>query len=243
MAGRQPEHRVRVPIVRQEWRTMTFIHWSYPPEVIRPLLPDDLEVDVRDGRAWVSLTAFVLSDQRPGVVPSLGGLSTFPETNLRTYAIGTDGRDGLHFLDLEAGSAITASALRTMLDLPYHHARMDVTREPVLRYRSSRRTSSGLLGHDIEVQVGRPIPGGAEDTLDQWLAGRWRAFGRVLGRRIVTPVRHEPWPLHEAVLIRDEQDLLAAAGLPQPPEAPLVHYSPGVSAAIGLPRPVQPRRA
>jgi uncharacterized protein len=243
MAGRQPEHRVRVPVVRQEWRTMTFIHWSYAPEVIRPLLPDDLEVDVRDGRAWVSLTPFVLTDQRPGVVPSLGGWSTFPETNLRTYAIGPDGRDGLHFLDLEAGSAITARSLRTMLDLPYHHARMDVTREPVLRYRSSRQSPSGLVGHDIEVQVGRPIPVGADDSLDHWLAGRWRAFGRVLGRRIVTPVRHEPWLLHEAVLIRYEQDLLAAAGLPQPAETPLVRYSPGVSVAIGAPRAVQARRA
>lgn len=240
MAGRQPEHRVRAPLVRQGWRTLTFIHWSYPPDVVRRLLPDDLEVDVRDGRAWVSLTPFVLTDQRPGVGPSLGGWS-FPETNLRTYAIGPDGRDGLAFLDLEAASALTARGLRTMLDLPYHRARMHVSREPVLRYRSSRETPSGTVGHDIEVEVGRSISGGADDSLDHWLAGRWRAFGRLLGRRVVTPVQHEPWPLHEALLLRHDQDLLAAAGLPSPDEAPLVRFSPGVSVAIGAPRAVRPR--
>ena len=243
MAGRQPEHRVRAPIVRQGWRTMTFIHWSYAPEVVRSLLPADLDVDVdvRDGRAWVSLTPFVLTDQRPGVGPSLGAWSTFPETNLRTYAIGPDGRDGLHFFDLEAGSAVTATALRTLLDLPYHHALMHVSHEPVLRYRSSRHGPSGPIGHDIEVEVGAPIPAGPDDSLDHWLAGRWRAFGRFLGRRVVTPVRHEPWPLHEATLLRDDQDLLAAAGLPPPEEPPLVRFSPGVSTAIGVPRPVRPR--
>jgi uncharacterized protein YqjF (DUF2071 family) len=242
MAGRDPEHRIRAPIVRQGWRTMTFIHWSYPPDVVRPLLPDDLEADVRDGKAWVSLTAFILSDLRLGVGPPLGSWSTFPETNLRTYAIGLDGRDGLHFLDLEAGNAITAGGLRALLDLPYHHAQMHVSREPVLRYRSSRRRASGRVGHDIEVRVGAPISEGANDSLDQWLAGRWRAFGRVLGRRVITPVQHEPWLLHEAVLIRNEQNLLAAAGLPPPTEAPLVRFSPGVSVAIGVPRPLRPRR-
>jgi uncharacterized protein YqjF (DUF2071 family) len=243
MAGRQPEHRVRFPIVRQGWRTMTFIHWSYPPEVVRPLLPDDLEVHVRDGRAWVSLTPFVLTDQRPALGPSLGAWSTFPETNLRTYAVGPDGRDGLHFLDLEAGSAVTAGGLRTLLDLPYHHARMDVSREPVLRYRSARESPSGPVGHDIEVEVGRALPVGADDSLDHWLVGRWRAFGRLLGRRVVTPVQHEPWPLQEAVLVRDEQDLLSAVGLPLPDEPPLVRFSAGVSVVIGSPRPVRARRS
>jgi uncharacterized protein YqjF (DUF2071 family) len=242
MAGRQPEHRVRLPIVRQGWRTLTFIHWSYPPEVVARLLPDDLEVHARDGRAWVSMTPFLLTDQRPGVAPALGPWSTFPETNLRTYAIGPDGRDGLHFFGLEAASAVTAGALRTVLDLPYHHARMHVSREPVLRYRSTRSGPEGPVGHDIEVDVGRPLPAEADDSLDQWLAGRWRAFGRVLGRRVVTPVEHEPWPLHEATLVRDEQNLLTAAGLPVPDEPPLVRFSPGVSVAIGAPRPLRGRR-
>jgi len=218
---------------------MTFIHWSYPPEAVRPLLDDDLEVDVRDGKAWVSLTPFVLSDLRLGIGPSFGSWSTFPETNLRTYAIGPDGRDALFFLDLEAASATTAGALRTLLDLPYHHAQMHVSRGRVVRYRSTRHTSSGSVGHDIEAEIGDRVRGDGDDSLDQWLAGRWRAFGRLLGRRVVTPVQHEPWVLHEAVLIKRDQDLLAAVGLPEPAEAPLVRFSPGVSVAVGMPRPVR----
>ena len=242
MAGRRPEHRVRVPIVRQRWRATTFIHWSYPPDVVRPLLPDDLDLDVRDGAAWVSLTPFVLSDLRPGMVPSSGPSLTFPETNLRTYAIGPDGRDGIHFFDLEAASAFSAWSLRTLLGLPYHHADMRVTQEPQLRYRSRRPSSPRPVGHDITVEVGDPLVDDGGDSLDQWLAGRWRAFGHVLGRRVVTPVEHEPWVLHEAVLLRSEEDLLASVGLPRPTDAPLVRFSPGVSVAFGPPRPVRQRR-
>jgi uncharacterized protein YqjF (DUF2071 family) len=240
MAGREPEHRIRAPIVRQGWRTMTFIHWPYPAETVRPLLPKDLEVDVRDGTAWISLTPFVLTDLRLSIGPALGSWSTFPETNLRTYAIGPDGRDGLYFLDLEAGSALTAGGLRTLLDLPYHHARMHVSAEPVLHYHSCRQSPSGAVGHDIEVEVGAPIADGESHSLDHWLAGRWRAFGRVLRQRVITPVQHEPWRLHEATLVRNEQNLLATAGLPQPSEPPLVRFSPGVSVAIGAPRPPRP---
>jgi uncharacterized protein YqjF (DUF2071 family) len=56
-------------------------------------------------------------------------------------------------------------------------------------------------------------------------------------------VQHEPWPLQEAVLVRDEQDLLSAVGLPLPDEPPLVRFSAGVSVVIGSPRPVRARRS
>jgi histidinol-phosphatase (PHP family) len=120
--------------------------------------------------------------------------------------------------------------------------RCSLTQEPELRYRSRRPSSPRPVGHDITVDVGDPLAEDGRDSLDQWLAGRWRAFGQVRGRRVVTPVEHEPWVLHEAVLLRSEEDLLATVGLPRPTDAPLVRFSPGVSVAFGPPRPVRPRR-
>ncbi|MFC6022858.1 DUF2071 domain-containing protein [Plantactinospora solaniradicis] len=54
---------------------------------------------------------------------------------------------------------------------------------------------------------------------------------------------HAPWPLHRAELVRLDQDLVTAVGLPAPTGAPLVHASPGVPVRIGLWYPRRPSRS
>lgn len=101
MAGRRPEDEVRRPVSLQGWSSLTFLHWPCPAEVVQGLLPDRVEVDTFDGTAWVSVTPFLMTGFRLGPLPPFGPLSTFPETNVRTYVRGPDGRDGLWFLSLE----------------------------------------------------------------------------------------------------------------------------------------------
>ena len=243
MAGRLPEEEVRHPVSRQRWRTMTFLHWAYDPAVVQRLMPPQLEVDTYGGRAWVSMTPFVMADFRLNGLPALPGLSTFPETNVRTYVRGPSGPlsgvaghrgDGLWFLSLEAHSLPTVVAASILYGVPYRWADMAVDEGEVTRYRSRRRLGSPA-GHDITVRAGAPCP--APSELDHWLTGRWRAWTRVAGRLATVPVAHQPWPLREATVVALEQTLLAAVGLPEPEGAPLVHVSPGVDVRLGRPRP------
>ena len=44
--------------MRNEWRRLTFLHWDYDPSLIQKLLPDGLEVETWDDRAWVGVVAF-----------------------------------------------------------------------------------------------------------------------------------------------------------------------------------------
>jgi uncharacterized protein YqjF (DUF2071 family) len=241
MAGREPEERVRRPASAQRWRTITFLHWRYDPDEIRQLVPGDLglDVDTWDGSAWVSLTPFLMVDFRLGRLPAVPSLSTFPETNLRTYVRGRDGRDGLWFFSLEAASLPLVTAASSLYGEPYRWADMSVEKGETVRYRSRRRAGVPV-GHDIEVRPGPPCESVSE--LDHWLTGRWRAYSVAAGRLATTAVEHEQWPLREATVIRLEQSLLAAAGLSEPAGPPLVHHSPGVDAALGPPRWVSPPR-
>ena len=67
-------------------------------------------------------------------------MSTFPETNLRTYVRGPDGRDGIWFFSLEADSLPLVLGARTLYGVPYRWADMSVERTgDVIRYRSRRR--------------------------------------------------------------------------------------------------------
>ena len=217
---------------------MTMIHARYDPGVVQRFLPPGFSPDLRDGSAWVSLTPFVLSRFRPPLAPAWDLFWTFPETNVRTYARDSSGRDGLVFLTLEASNPVVVAALRVAAGIPYRRAAMSVEIGETVRYRSTRPSPHGPVGHDIEVRPGVALGELAPDSLDHWLAGRWRSFSWLLGRiPAFTPVEHEPWPLHEAEMVRYEENLLASVGLPAPEEAPLVRYSPGVEVRIGAPRP------
>ncbi len=217
--------------------SMTFLHWAYEPQVVRALLPDEFEVDTWEGQAWVSITPFLMKDFRLATLPAGGPLSsTFPETNVRTYVRGPDGRDGLWFFSLEADSLPTVVGASTVYGVPYQWADMSVDEGAKVRYRSRRRAGRPV-GHDITVEVGPPYDQVPE--VDHWLTGRWRAYTRTGARPAVVPVQHSPWRLCEAAVVELEQSLLEAAGLPEPREEPRVQFSPGVDdVRLGLLRPL-----
>ncbi len=231
---------MRWPVLLQRWHAMTFLHWRYEPAAVQPLLPPGLTLDLFDGAAWVGLTPFLMTDVRAPGLPAVPGLSTFPETNLRTYVRGPDGLDGLWFLSLDAASVPTTLGGRVAYGVPYHWATMSVSEAATLRYRSRRRTIGGV-GHDIVVAPGAAYAPPELTERDHWLTGRWRAYGRLAGRFTRTPVEHQPWPLQSAEVVELEETLTSAAGLAEPAEPPLVHFSPGVDVRLGAPRPLLAR--
>lgn len=218
-------------MTRQWWGSLTFLHWRFDSAVIQAFLPPGLTVDTWDGAAWVSMTPFVMTI-RVGRLPLIPGMGTFPETNLRTYVRGPDGRDGLWFFSLEADSLPLVIGASALYGVPYKWADMDVDVGATMRYRSRRRIGRPA-DHDITVQVGPRCEG---SDLDHWLSGRWRAWTRVAGRFCTVPVEHPPWPLHEATLVDLDETLMAAAGLTRPAESPLVRFSPGIDVSLGRPQ-------
>jgi hypothetical protein len=83
--------------------------------------------------------------------------------------------------------------------------------------------------------VGDPIAPGAVSEREHFLTARWTLFSAAAGRPVSARACHQPWPLHRATAEVLDDGLVAAAGLPAPRGAPLVHYSPGVDVAIGRP--------
>ena len=239
MSGRLPEHEVPHPLGLMRWTAVSFVHWSYEPQVVAPLLPAGLELDLYEGRAWVGLVSFFMADVRPPGLPALPKASTFPEVNVRTYVRAPDGTDGLFFLTLEASRLATTLA-RPTIGINYAWAAMQITcAGTAVQYRTRRRwpvAPAAYSRHDVE--VGAAIPADDLTHFDHYLTGRWRAFSRRRGRLFCTPVHHEPWPLHTARLAALDDGLVAACGLPAPRGEPVVHYAPEVSVRLGPPRPV-----
>ena len=65
-----------------------FAHWRVSPEALRPLVPDDVEIDTHDGAAWVGIVALRVTALRGRGLLPVPGLSSFLQLNVRTYVRG-----------------------------------------------------------------------------------------------------------------------------------------------------------
>jgi uncharacterized protein YqjF (DUF2071 family) len=222
--------------MRHRWETLTFLHWPYDPADVQRLLPDGLTVEPYDGAAWVGLVPFRMVVRAP-YGPPVPWASTFPETNVRTYVTGPDGRTGVWFLSLDASRLGAVAVARAAFRLPYFWSRMRVGRRgDVVRYISSRRWPGPYGARNVvEVEAGEPVP---EPTgFENYLTARFSLWDPSLRR---AQAHHEPWPLRRATVRRLDTELLRAAGLPDPGRdhdgGLVAHYSGGVDVAIGPPR-------
>lgn len=226
-----PPHSIARPVLLQTWRSLTFLHWPYKPEVIRKLLPRGLELDTFDGAAWVGLVPFLLVNLRAPFLPVLPWISWFPETNVRTYVRGPDGVPGVWFFTLEADRLAAVVGARTLYRLPYRWARMKVTEhDGNVTYTSKRLPPFGDGTSRIGIRPGEPISAG---EFDHFLTARFRLYA-VTGKRIAhADIEHPPWPLHRAEVTDLEQNLFQQSGVPRPVGLPVLHYSPALDVRVG----------
>ena len=222
------------PVMLQSWHSLTFVHWKYPPAVLRPLLPAELELDLFGGHAWVGLTPFLLGLRFPRLPLRL---SRIPEINLRTYVRGPGGRRGIWFFSLDIGFLAAAVAARAGYGLPYFWSSMTLSEtQRCVRYQSRRKR---VFQREACVQAKiEPGPRIQADELERFLTDRYRLFARRRGRLVSAAVEHQPWPLRRARILELEQTLVRAAGLREPRGEPIVHFSEGVEVRVGGPRPI-----
>lgn len=221
------------------WDELTFLHWSYPVDDVQRLLPDGLEVEPFDGRAWVGLVPFFLRVGLPHV-PSVPWFSRFAETNVRTYVRSADGETGIWFFSLDAARLGAVVVARSTYRLPYFWSKMRLERTgSTIRYECRRRWP-GPRGASsrVEVEIGEPFAPGELTPLDHFLTARWALYSAPRSGLHHARAFHDPWPLHRAEATVVDDELVAAAGLPQPTDPPLVHWSPSVEVRIGWPHPL-----
>ncbi len=233
--GRCPDQR---PVMYQKWRSLLFLHWTLPPETIRPLLPKGLELDLYHGEAYVGLVLFTMRDVRPAGLPAISWVSNFHETNVRTY-VHAGGRDpGVWFFSLEAANRLAVVLARSLFGLPYHFARMrlSVDRDcpDFLSYQSTRLWPGPLPATSaVEARISSTKPAPVTvGTRDHFLIERYLLYTTRRGRLIRGQVHHQPYPVQPAEVLGCDESLIAATGLTRPETPPLTHYSPGVDVKI-----------
>jgi uncharacterized protein YqjF (DUF2071 family) len=217
-------------IMRQTWNDLLFAHWSLPAEQMRPLVPPELGLDLFDGKAWVAVTPFHMTDVAFRGMPPIPVLSAFPELNVRTY-VTNQGKAGVFFFSLDAFNPPAVWGARLTYHLPYFYARMFVdiatggeygTREirySSLRFRAPRAEFKGTYGPTSPPATSKP------GSVEHFLTERYRLYSVYQGGVYAADIHHLPWQLQTAEATITGNSMAAAAGIALPESKPLLHFS------------------
>lgn len=214
-------------IMTQTWHDLLFAHWAVDVEALRARIPSALELDLWDGRGFLGIVPFRMTNVAPRGVPAVPGLSAFPELNVRTYVRVAD-KPGVFFFSLDAATATAVHGARLLFGLPYYTAAMDVSEhDGEVRY-SSRRTSPS--SHRAELVVSYrpsgPVYQAAPRTRDYFLTERYCLYTvDQKGRPHRLEIHHPPWPLQQAEATFDVLAMTEQIGLTLPEQPPLLHFS------------------
>ena len=185
--------------MRQTWSDLLFAHWRVPGDLMRDLVPRQLEIDTYDGSAWIAVVPFLMSGIRFRFLPPIPPTHRTLELNVRTY-VRYGGRPGVYFFSLDAQSRIIVEAARRWFHLPYHHAEMKMKCATYTRYESVRAHTGSP---DAEFKaVYRPVSmaaPSAHGSVEYFLTERYCLYSLdPYGRVLVGEIDHRPWPLQRS---------------------------------------------
>ncbi|HEX8075156.1 MAG TPA: DUF2071 domain-containing protein [Thermoleophilaceae bacterium] len=210
----------------QTWRHLLFAHWRVDPGALARVLPPGLPLDTFDGAAWVGVTPFAVDTFRVRLLPPPPAVHSFPELNVRTY-VTVDGRPGIWFFSLDAGSRLAVEGARRLYRLPYFRARASLDDgDPGVSFRSVRTQSDGppaslRVEYRASGPAGEPVPG----TLDHWLTERYCLYTvDARGRLLRGDIHHRPWVLAPATAAIGENTMGGQIGV-ELAAPPLLHVA------------------
>jgi hypothetical protein len=207
----------------QTWHDLLFAHWPLLPAAMRPLVPEQLELDTFDGQSWVGVVPFHMSGVRARGTPALPGLSRFPELNVRTY-VRYDGKPGVYFFSLDAANLPAVWAARHFFHLPYFYAAMtskDV--QGTIHYDSGRRGSAADFCGKYRPTKDVRLP--EKGSIEHWLTERYCLYTTHRGQVYRGDIHHQPWPLQDAEAEIKTNTVAASAEISLPATAPLLHFA------------------
>jgi uncharacterized protein len=209
--------------MEQTWNNLMFAHWPLPADLLRPLVPPQLELHTFEGDCWLAIAPFHMTGIRARMLPAIAGLSSFPELNVRTY-VSLDDKPGVFFFSLDAASAIAVWAARRFYRLPYFHAAMSVkVDKDLVSYSSSRSLQEADLRALYRPIA--PVELRQQGTLAHFLTERYCLY-TVAGPRVYrAEIHHLPWPLQDAEAEFENHSVATAAGITLPQVSPLVHFA------------------
>lgn len=226
--------------MRMNWHDLLFMHWPVRTELLRPLIPSQLEIDTFDNEAWLGVVPFRMTGVRLRYTPTLPCLSAFPELNVRTY-VRKNGKPGVWFFSLDAANPLAVRVARSAFRLPYFDARMLSINKADEIFYESRRTHRHAPCADFRgcyQPIGNVFQAAA-GSLEEWLTERYCLYAaNRRGRVFRGDIQHTRWPLQQAEIEIETNTMAEQLGFKLPQTKPLLHFAKRLDVVAWMPQPV-----
>ncbi len=210
----------------QTWNDVLFVHWRVSKDALRSLVPAELEIDLFDHTAWVSVIPFYVTHFRLRYAPPLPFIHSFFELNVRTY-VSFKGIQGIYFFSLDAASRLAVMGGQSLFHLPYYYAEMNMRKLGTdILVECSRKDNKG--GPAQFSGTFKPISDpyfSKKETLDYWLTERYRLYTTHKNKLYYEDIHHKQWELQHVDLTITKNSMLLQRPLSVQAEEPLFHYA------------------
>lgn len=210
-------------VMSMRWHDLLFLHWPVRPQLIRPLIPAEIDLETFDGWCWIGVVPFYMTGVRARYIPLP---LAFPELNVRTY-VNTPGRSGVWFFSLDAANWLAVRVAR-WFGLPYYNAQMPVElRADAIHYKSARvHRQARPAEFDASYRPAGAVYQAGTRTLEHWLTERYCLYAAKDGGQIVYgEIHHLPWPLQPAEVELRVNTMTQPIGIDLPGDKPLCHFA------------------
>jgi uncharacterized protein len=199
------------PLFLAGWERALFLHYEVEATVLQRELP--FELDLWNGKAFVSLVAFTMRDMRLRVGGRVGAwlckpVATHSFLNVRTY-VRHRGEAGICFLSEWLSSWLSVQLGPRLYGLPYRYAkiRYDHVHEQKQLSGKVESLNGGQFVYEARMDGDRFKPCEA-GSLDEFLVERYTAFNCGGRRRLFFRIWHPPWMQTTAEVSVRENSLL-----------------------------------
>lgn len=224
----------------QQWGDLLLLHWPVSIDVIKPTIPESLELDLFEGEAWASVVGFHLSNLRIKPIRWFQW-GKFHEVNLRTYVRDKHGRSGVWFHSLDSTDLFAVLGARVLYGLNYRWAGIYQSKEEnSIGYESCTRNFVEKIPAEINADLENPKNQAAiaSEPIDQFLLERYRFWAKrkwVDGTSSAN-VRHRPYDAIRIQNARYHGKLFRSQNMPEPEQSPtLAHFCRGFSVKASAP--------
>lgn len=220
------------PLFLADWERAVFIHYEVDAEILQREVP--FQLDLRDGKAYVSLVAFTMRRMRPHLGGRLAAwlfkpIATHEFLNVRTY-VRHNGEPGIYFLTEWLSNPLSVHLGPGTFGLPYRFGKIDYRHEHEKGEMRGIVTEANLrLEYSAEINPENEFTPCAKDSLEEFLMERYTAFTQCGSKSRYFRIWHPPWP-QSSIEIKIGDDTLLTKTWPWFKNARLLgaNYSPGV---------------
>jgi uncharacterized protein len=205
---------MKKPFLTANWRNLIMINYEVPPSILQTYLPNGIELDLFEGKAYVSLVAFHFLNTKVGGI-GFPFHKNFEEVNLRFYVKYKDGSEwkrGVVFINEIVPRRMIVWVASVFYREKYTYAPMKSNVEDGSKRKLFFSWGNGMP-HNIEVltdAVALPMPAGSkEEFIFEHYWGYTSLPGNKTGEY---KVEHPSWNIYPVIDSKVKVDFIKLYG-------------------------------